>query len=97
MTETIAVGTDKGLFLVRRNGTGWSVDEPQFLGWQVTSSERLRSGTFLAGTSSGCFGPAVHRSPDAHNWTQVAPGPQQGRADVVSEADNREDVLTSNP
>ena len=76
MTTTIAVGTDKGLFLVENVGAGWRVGEPQFLGWQVTAFDRLSSGTFLAGTSSGWFGPAVHRSDDAVDWTQVAPGPR---------------------
>ena len=75
MTTTIAVGTDKGLFLVSHIDSGWNVSEPQFLGWQVTAFERLQSGKFLAGTSSGWFGPAVHRSDDAEQWSQVAPGP----------------------
>lgn len=76
MTRTIAVGTDKGLFLVNNADSGWTISEPQFLGWQVTAFERLQSGTFLVGTSSAWFGPAIHRSDDALDWTQVAPGPR---------------------
>ncbi|MGI9603308.1 MAG: WD40/YVTN/BNR-like repeat-containing protein [Acidimicrobiales bacterium] len=81
MTATIAVGTDKGLFLVDKNGSGWSVSDPQFLGWRVTAFEQLQSGSFLAGTTSEWFGPAVQRSPDARTWTQVAPGPRFGPDD----------------
>lgn len=76
MTSTIAVGTDKGLFLLSRGGSGWEVSDPQFLGWQVTAFATLQSGAFLAGTSSAWFGPAIHRSENATDWSQVAPGPR---------------------
>lgn len=78
MATAIAVGTDKGLFLIERNGSGWTVSDPQFLGWQVTAFGQLRSGGFVAGTGSGWFGPAVHLSDDAKTWRQVAPGPVYG-------------------
>jgi hypothetical protein len=81
MTKTIAVGTDKGLFLVSRSSSDWEVGEPQFLGWRVTAFEALTSGTYLAGTGSGWFGPAVHRSVDAKDWNQVTPGPRFGSGD----------------
>ncbi len=76
MANTLAVGTDKGLFLVTRTNSGWTIGEPQFLGWQVTAFEQLTSGGFIAGTGSGWFGPAVHRSDDAKAWDQVSPGPR---------------------
>ena len=76
MTQTIAVGTDKGLFLVSRTDSTWTIGEPQFLGWRVTAFERLKSGTFLVGAGSEWFGPAVHRSDNALDWSQVAPGPR---------------------
>jgi photosystem II stability/assembly factor-like uncharacterized protein len=75
MTQTLAIGTDKGLFLATRAGSGWTLSEPQFLGWRVTAFDALQSGSFLAGTSSGWFGPAIQRSDNARDWTQVAPGP----------------------
>ncbi len=82
MGAMLAVGTDKGLFLCSRTPDGrWEVGEPQFLGWRVTAFERLASGRFLAGTGSGWFGPAVQRSDNARDWTQVAPGPEYREGD----------------
>ncbi len=76
MATTLALGTDKGLFLAQRDGVEWSWTEPQFLGWRVTALGRSAAGTYLAGTASGWFGPAVQRSPDLDEWEQVTPGPR---------------------
>ena len=79
----LAVGTDKGLFALARSAAGWVVSEPHFLGWRVTALHQLQSGGLLAGTASGWFGPAIHRSAKGTDWEQVAPGPQyvaDGRA-----------------
>lgn len=71
----VAVGTDKGGYILRRADGGWSVDDPLFPGWRVTAFGRTADGTYLAGTASGWFGPAVHRSSDLVEWTQVEKGP----------------------
>lgn len=73
---TLAVGTDKGLFCFDGRDGDWVAAEPQFLGWQVTALGRAHDGTYLAGASSGWYGPAIHRSDDLVAWGQVTPGPQ---------------------
>lgn len=77
---TLAIGTDKGLFCFDGRDRRWVPAEPQFLGWQVTTLGRARDGTYLAGTASGWFGPAIHRSDDLVSWQQVSPGPQHAEA-----------------
>lgn len=73
---TLAVGTDKGLFRFDRREDTWAPVDPQFVGWKVTALGRAADGTYLAGTGSGWYGPAVQRSDDLSSWQQVAPGPQ---------------------
>jgi photosystem II stability/assembly factor-like uncharacterized protein len=73
---TLAVGTDKGLFCFAQRDGSWVPAEPQFLGWRVTALGRDGDGAYLAGTASGWYGPAIHRSDDLHDWQQLTPGPQ---------------------
>lgn len=73
---TLAVGTEKGGWLLRRDGeTAWEVEGPFFPGWRVTAFGRVADGAYLAGTASGWFGPGLHRSADLTAWEQVTPGP----------------------
>lgn len=71
----LAAGTDKGLFCFERADGSWWPSPPQFLGWRVTALGRAGDGTYLAGTASGWYGPAIQRSDDLRSWEQVAPGP----------------------
>lgn len=73
---TLAVGTDKGGWLLRSDDRAtWDLEGPFFPGWRVTAFGQAADGTYLAGTASGWFGPALHRSRDLVNWEQVADGP----------------------
>lgn len=74
---TLAVGTEKGGWLLDGDA-GWEVAGPFFAGWRVTAFGRAADGTYLAGTASGWFGPAVHRSADLTAWEQVTDGPSFG-------------------
>jgi photosystem II stability/assembly factor-like uncharacterized protein len=56
----------------------WDIEGPFFPGWKVTAFGRAEDGTYLAGTASGWFGPAVHRSTDLKSWEQVTAGPGFG-------------------
>ncbi|MDP9406168.1 MAG: exo-alpha-sialidase [Actinomycetota bacterium] len=76
---TLAVGTDKGGWLLRSDDRhSWQVDGPFFSGWGVTAFGRAADGAYLAATNSGWFGPGVHRSRDLDTWEQVADGPAFG-------------------
>ncbi|MGH8896037.1 MAG: WD40/YVTN/BNR-like repeat-containing protein [Egibacteraceae bacterium] len=76
---TLAVGTEKGGWLLRSDDrVDWDVEGPFFPGWKVTAFGRAEDGTYLAGTASGWFGPAVHRSADLESWEQVTAGPGFG-------------------
>jgi len=72
--KTLAVGTEKGSYLLRHDGE-WQVSGPQFPGWKVTAFGRAPDGTYLAGLASNWFGASVHRSPDLVEWEQVENGP----------------------
>lgn len=39
MGVTVAIGTEKGAYLTRSNGTGseWDLEGPLFKGWKVTA------------------------------------------------------------
>lgn len=75
---TLVVGTEKGGWVLAGEDGGWQIHDPMFPGWQVTAFGRACDGTYLAGTSSGWFGPAVHRSADLQTWEQVVDGPAFG-------------------
>ncbi len=77
MEVLLFVGTDKGAFLYRSDAArrAWTMEAPIFLGWRVTASARAPDGEFLAATSSGVYGAALHRSRDAKEWRQIESGP----------------------
>lgn len=74
---TVLVGTLKGAFVFRSAAqrSNWTIDGPLFKGWRVTAAERLPDGTFLAATASDVYGPALHRSRDLREWSQIEHGP----------------------
>lgn len=67
----IAVGTEKGGYLVAESGTGWSVTGPLFPGWKVTAFGLAPDGTHLAAVGSNWFGVGIHRSGDFAAWEQT--------------------------
>ncbi len=77
MNVTVLVGTLKGAFVFRSSAArlDWSIDGPLFKGWKVTASERLPDGSFLVATASDVYGPALHRTRDFREWSQVERGP----------------------
>ncbi len=76
MNVTVLVGTLKGAFVLSSSTerTQWSIDGPLFKGWKVTAAERLPDGSFLAATASDVYGPALHRSRDLRDWSQLERG-----------------------
>ncbi|HET8740377.1 MAG TPA: hypothetical protein VFO17_11675 [Acidimicrobiia bacterium] len=67
----IAVGTEKGGYLVEESGSSWQVSGPMFPGWKVTAFGTAPDGTELAAVGSNWFGVGVHRSEDLENWQQT--------------------------
>lgn len=67
----IAVGTEKGAYLVDSPGDDWTVSGPVFPGWKVTAFGESEDGTHLAAVGSNWFGVAIHRSPDFEGWEQI--------------------------
>lgn len=76
MSQTLHVGTRKGLFtLVKKRGR-WTIDRADFLGVSVPavlSDPRPRHGALYAALGHGHFGLKMHRSADGgKTWTEVA-------------------------
>ncbi|MDH3307408.1 MAG: exo-alpha-sialidase [Acidimicrobiia bacterium] len=72
---TLAIGTEKGGFLLDHTAAGWTVRPPLFPGWKVTAFGRAPSGEYLLAVGSNWFGAAIHRSRDLSTWDQVIAGP----------------------
>lgn len=68
---TIAVGTEKGAYLVRDDGDGWDVTGPLHEGWRVTAFGRAPDGRALLAVASNWFGCSLHVSADLEEWEQV--------------------------
>ena len=68
---SIAVGTEKGGYLVGDPNGGWSVSGPSFPGWKVTAFGSAPDGTHLAAVASNWFGVGIHRSEDLDTWQGV--------------------------
>lgn len=73
--RTIAVGTEKGGFLITGAPGSWGVRGPLFPGWRVNTWTTTAAGTHLAALGSNWFGASIHRSNDLQNWEQVTDGP----------------------
>jgi photosystem II stability/assembly factor-like uncharacterized protein len=66
--KRIAVGTEKGAYLIQGSGSAWTVDGPMFPGWKVTAFGQARDESHLAAVGSNWFGVGIHRSDDFVNW-----------------------------
>lgn len=65
MSDTIHVGTRKGLFTLRRKSSGWEIDKLDFLGEPATMLlHDPRDGTLYCSLTLGHFGVKLHRSSD---------------------------------
>lgn len=72
MGDRLLVSTRKGLFTVRRGGSGWSIDRVDFLGDNVTLTlTDKRDGRTYAALDHGHFGVKVHRS-TGDGWEEIA-------------------------
>lgn len=67
----IAVGTEKGAYVVADSGDRWTVTGPMFPGWKVSAFGTAPDGTHLAAVGSNWFGVGVHKSEDFENWEQT--------------------------
>ncbi len=77
MGMAVAVGTEKGAFLLRSADTrvDWDLTGPFFEGWKVTAFGEAGDGSYLLATASNWFGAALHRSTDLDRWVQIVAGP----------------------
>jgi len=69
--KRIAVGTEKGAYLLTGSDSSWAVEGPLFPGWKVTAFGETPDGTHLAGVGSNWFGIGVHRSNNLSDWAQT--------------------------
>ncbi|MFZ0994454.1 MAG: exo-alpha-sialidase [Candidatus Dormiibacterota bacterium] len=90
MTTWVAVGTAKGLFVVKHEGPepasqGWQLTGPYLSGWEATTvflEQRQGRLEFLAGLSSYVYGPHVRRSLDeGRSWDPLGSGPGFGEGE----------------
>ncbi len=74
MSNSLWVGTRKGLFSIVRNGHGWDIRQAEFLGVQVPIvCASPESKQVFAALKHGHFGPKIHRSDDqGRSWQEVA-------------------------
>lgn len=71
----IAVGTEKGAYVLKESGGSWDVEGPEFAGWKVSAFGSAPDGTHLAAIGSNWFGVGIHRSSDFENWDQTEEPP----------------------
>lgn len=67
----IAIGTEKGAYVLDGSRSTWSVSGPMFPGWKVSAFGAAPDGTHLAAVGSNWFGVGVHRSRDFASWDQT--------------------------
>jgi hypothetical protein len=67
----IAVGTEKGAYLLEESSNSWKVAGPVFPGWKVSAFGSAPDGSHLAAVGSNWFGVGVHRSDDFESWLQT--------------------------
>jgi photosystem II stability/assembly factor-like uncharacterized protein len=75
MGVVLAIGTEKGGFLVRDPVGEARLEGPLFPGWRVTSFGVTGAGSYLAALASNWFGVSIHRSADLQTWDQSVEGP----------------------
>jgi photosystem II stability/assembly factor-like uncharacterized protein len=90
MAERAFLSTRKGLFELRRDGAGWTVETVHFVGEPVSFTlADARDGSVYAALNLGHFGVKLHRrDPGARAWIEVAapayPPRPAGSADSVA-------------
>jgi photosystem II stability/assembly factor-like uncharacterized protein len=67
----IAVGTEKGAYLLDDGSGSWSVQGPMFPGWKVSAFGSATDGTHVAAVGSNWFGIGIHRSDDFTSWEPI--------------------------
>ena len=67
----IAVGTEKGAYLLAETTSSWQVEGPVFPGWKVTAFGETSQGVHLAAVGSNWFGVGIHHSEDLRHWKQA--------------------------
>ena len=67
----LAVGTEKGAYLLEESGGSWEVEGSLFRGWKVSAFGQSPDGAHLAAVGSNWFGIGVHRSDDLSSWEQT--------------------------
>lgn len=74
MADTLLVSTRKGLFAVRRDGGGWRLGAPHFLGDNLSLAlADARDGAWYAALNLGHFGVKLKRSLDrGASWQELA-------------------------
>ena len=74
MSDTILLGTRKGLFRLLRSTAGeWTIDAHDFQGDNVTMLlHDSRDGWTYCALNLGHFGVKLHRTPDGTNWEEAA-------------------------
>ncbi|WP_435531287.1 WD40/YVTN/BNR-like repeat-containing protein [Ramlibacter albus] len=83
--DKVWVGTRKGLFVVKKDGSGWSLGQPTFPGEPVTQVlVNPHDGAWYVALRLGHFGIKMHKSTDqGANWKEIAapafpPKPEAG-------------------
>lgn len=68
---SMLVGTEKGAYVLRDDGSQWHVEGPLHAGWKVTAFGRAPDGRTLLAVGSNWFGTSLHASEDLVDWEQV--------------------------
>jgi len=63
----IAVGTEKGGYILEGDEADWEVSGPLFPGWKVSAFAAVSDG-YLAAVGSNWFGVGIHRSTNLRDW-----------------------------
>ena len=72
MSDTLLLGTRKGLFTLVRTAGGWNIDHIDFLGENVSMLlDDPRDRTLYAGLSLGHWGAKLRRSTDGGEWEEL--------------------------
>lgn len=71
----IAVGSEKGAYLLEEKGDSWDVSGPMFPGWKISAFGSAPDGSHLAAVGSNWFGVGVHGSADFENWEPMGEPP----------------------
>jgi len=67
----LAVGTEKGAYLLEQTSGSWNVTGPMFPGWKVSAFGTASDGNHLAAVGSNWYGVGIHRSDDFQDWEQT--------------------------